>query len=596
MKSKTHGKREKDGPSGSPHEDSPLGTGQNERPAQASEQEAKGLNRWFDVYAFRVDGTDLHSVGVLFTDVTERRLADESLRASEQFSRAVMDSSPDCIKVMDVEGRLQFMNTGGLCLMEIDDFTPFAGQPWWQLWQAGDRDMIRAAMGQAMQGQSARFQAMCPTAKGNEKWWDVMIAPIHKGADGSGLAGLISVSRDITENKRAEQELRLAKEAAESASSAKDRFLATLSHELRTPLNPVLLKVSSLKEDPSLPEVLREQLQMIERNITLEARLIDDLLDISRVSSGKLQLRMEHCDIHTLIGLVVEMVHADAREKDITVTLELGAQYHGMMGDPARLQQVFWNLLRNAVKFTPNGGTVHVRTRDTGNPQLLPRIRIEVQDSGIGIAPEALDSIFEPFEQEQRSRRASVQGLGLGLAIARAIMDLHQGTLGVESGGPGHGATFLVDAPAVRPPAGRLLSNDETVVPAPPVPEPGLRLLLVEDHQATLDALAFLLTKDGHSVTATTTLAEARMAAAGLAFDGLISDVGLPDGTGFELMEELSARYGLRGIVLSGYGMEEDLRRSREVGFVAHMVKPVRFADLRQTLGKLRVPATPPES
>ena len=557
------------------------------------EQEAKGLNRWFDVYAFRVDGTDLHSVGVLFTDVTARRLADESLRASEQFNRAVMDSSPDCIKVLDVEGRLQFMNTGGLCLMEIDDLTPFAGQAWWELWQAEDRDRVRAAMRQAMEGQAARFQAMCPTAKGNAKWWDVMIAPIHKGADGAGLAGLISVSRDITENKRAELELLLAKEAAESASSAKDRFLATLSHELRTPLNPVLLTVSSLKEDPSLPEVLREQLQMIERNITLEARLIDDLLDISRVASGKLELRPELCDVHTLIGLVVEMVHADAREKEITVRLELGAHFHGMMGDPARLQQVFWNLLRNAVKFTPHGGTIHVRTRDAGDSPALPRLRIEVQDSGIGIALESLGSIFEPFEQEQRSRSASVQGLGLGLAIARAIMDLHQGMLGVESGGPGHGATFLVDAPAVRPPAGRMLPNDESVVLEPSAPEPRLRLLLVEDHQATLDALTLLLTKDGHAVTATTTLAEARTAAGRQAFDGLISDVGLPDGTGFELMEELSARYGLRGIVLSGYGMEDDLRRSREVGFVAHLVKPVRFADLRQTLGKLRAPATP---
>ena len=559
------------------------------------EHEAKGLNRWFDVNAFPVEGAEPYCVGVLFTDVTKRRLVFESLRASEQFNRAVMESSPDCIKIMDIEGRLQFINTGGLCLMEISDITPFVNQPWGELWQAEDRPMIAAALAEAREGQSVRFQAMCPTAKGTQKWWDVMIAPIHKGDAGAGLSGIISVSRDITDNKRAEQELRVAKEAAESASSAKDRFLATLSHELRTPLNPVLLTVSSLTEDSSLTQEMRAQLQMIERNISLEARLIDDLLDISLVASGKLQLRKELCDIHTLIGLVVEMVRAEAGQKAITVSLELRAQCHGMIGDPARLQQVFWNLLRNAVKFTPHAGTIQVRTRDTGNPPAFPRLQIEVQDSGIGISPEALRSIFEPFEQERRSLPAAAEGLGLGLAIARAVMDLHQGSLRAESGGVGQGAVFFIDAPATSPPAARLVSNDGAAATAQPPTEPPLRLLLVEDHPATLDALTVLLTKAGHTVTAASNLAEARAAAAGHSFDGLISDVGLPDGTGFELMEELSAKYGLRGIVLSGYGMEDDLRRSREVGFVAHLVKPVRITDLRQTLWKLLVPLTPPE-
>ena len=550
------------------------------------EHEANSLRRWFEVYAFPVDAPELHRVGVLLTDVTRRHEASEALRVSEQFSRAVMESSPDCIKILDASGQIEFMNVRGQELMEIDDFSTYGGRLWCEMWQGGDREKIRAALDEAMLGRPARFQAMCHTAKGTAKWWDVMIAKFEKDAFGCGPPGLISVSREITDNKRAEQELLLAKEAAESASRAKDRFLATLSHELRTPLNPVLLMASSLSEDASLPAALREQLRMIERNISLEARLIDDLLDITRVSSGKLQLRPEPCDVHTLLGLVAEMVRSDAREKNLTLKLDLQAQYHGMIGDPTRLQQVFWNLLRNAVKFTPTGGQIHLRTRDAG-PPASPRLRIEVQDSGIGISPQSLCSIFEPFEQEKRATPSASDGLGLGLAIAHAIVELHQGTLRAESSGAGQGAIFSIDAPATHPPTARLIPMEPEGSVAETEHEPPLRLLLVEDHQPTLEALRVLLSKAGHTVITAGTLAEARRAASEQRFDGLISDVGLPDGTGFDLMEELSSGYGLRGIVLSGYGMEEDLRRSREVGFVAHLVKPVRIGDLRQTLWKL---------
>lgn len=551
------------------------------------EQEAVAMQRRYDVYGFRVDDPELGHVGVLFTDVTQRHQATEALRKSEQFSRAVMDSSPDCIKVLDRKGHLQFMNSGGLELMEIDDFNQFAGQAWCGLWGEEDRSAVEAAMKEAQAGRPARFQAMCATAKGTKKWWDVMIAPI--GKDKAADGGLISVSRDITEIKNAEEKLRLAKEAAETASRAKDRFLATLSHELRTPLNPVLLTASALSEDPSLSPALREQLQMIERNVALEARLIDDLLDLTRVSSGKLTMQEESCDLHTLIALVVEMVHADAQEKNLQVHLELGARQHGLSGDPARLQQVIWNLLRNAVKFSPAGRSVYLRTYDAPAESGEERLAIEVADEGMGIEPAALKSIFEPFEQEGRASGSG--GLGLGLAIARAIILQHQGTVEAQSDGPGKGATFVINLPASAPPSSQIpvpeLSPPSAAAAEPACPP--LRLLLVEDHQATLEALAALLRKAGHAIFTAGTLAEARLLAAQHPLDGLISDVGLPDGTGFQLMEELSAAYGLRGIVLSGYGMEDDLRRSREVGFIAHLVKPVRISELRQLLPQLVV-------
>jgi CheY-like chemotaxis protein len=346
----------------------------------------------------------------------------------------------------------------------------------------------------------------------------------------------------------------------------------------------VLLAASALGEDESLPAPVREQLRMIERNIGLEARLIDDLLDLTRIARGKLPLRTEHCDVHTLLGLVVEMVRDDAREKQIDIHLELGARMSGVMGDPARLQQVFWNLLRNAVKFTPPGGRVEVRSRDEGTAGGGPRLRVEIADNGIGIDPDAMEIIFKPFEQAKRERDEALGGLGLGLAIAKALVELHQGTLRAESPGPNRGATFIIESPSTPPPNTPIQIGAPHDDDANRRPEQPLRLLIVEDHVATLDVLSRLLRRAGHTVVTASTLAEARAAAAAQSFDGLVSDVGLPDGTGIELMEELRSTYGLSGIVLSGYGMEEDLRRSRDVGFVAHLVKPVNISELRREL------------
>ncbi|MDB6068852.1 MAG: DNA-binding response regulator, OmpR family, containings and winged-helix, partial [Verrucomicrobiales bacterium] len=474
------------------------------------EHVATALARWFEVYAFPVEKPHLNRVGVLFTDVTKRHAAAEAMRKTEQFRHAVMESSPDCIKVLDADARLQFMNTAGKCLMEIDDFGPLVQKPWCELWRPEDQPMVEAAIADALSGRTARFQAMCPTAKGTVKWWDVMIAPILGPPGSERATGLVSVSRDITESKQAEKILRDAKEAAESASRAKDRFLATLSHELRNPLNPVLLVSSALSEDPTLPAVVREQLKMIERNVSLEARLIDDLLDLTRVSTGKLILKTEPCDCHHLLGLVIEMVRPEAVEKATVIESDLRATRHHLSGDPARLQQIFWNLLRNAVKFTPPGGRVMVRTMDVpATPDSPAGLRLEIEDTGMGITPELLDSIFNPFEQESRLGGHSPGGLGLGLAIARSLVALHHGTLRAQSAGPGQGATFIMECASRLPFAGPAAGPAEAAdAERALLPEPPMRLLLVEDHEETLDALTKLLRKAGHQVTPAKTVAQ----------------------------------------------------------------------------------------
>jgi signal transduction histidine kinase/ActR/RegA family two-component response regulator len=388
-------------------------------------------------------------------------------------------------------------------------------------------------------------------------------------------------------------QLRLATLAAERANKAKDDFLAALSHELRTPLTPVLIAAAALREDKRLAPEIREQLGMIERNVALEARLIDDLLDLTKISHGKLHLRSEACDAHSLIGLAIEIVREDAREKEIAIERVFTAEHSGLIADPARFQQVVWNLLRNAVKFTPRGGKISIRTTDENTAKAGTWLRIEVADTGIGIDPAGLEQIFLPFDQGGLTGDHRFGGVGLGLAIARAVVQLHGGRITAESPGTNQGATFVVQLPgAVEPIPGvtdtalpfyvSAASSRKKVQP--------LRLLLVEDHVTTLKALFQLLQHDGHRVVAVSTVAEALTAAAANTFDLVISDLGLPDGTGGELMEKLRATYGLRGIALSGYGMEDDLSRSNASGFVTHLVKPVAIAELRRVLASLGPP------
>ena len=394
-------------------------------------------------------------------------------------------------------------------------------------------------------------------------------------------------------------DLKQAQAAAEQASRAKDDFIAALSHELRTPLTPVLMTAASLRDDARLPMEVREQLGMMERNIALEARLIDDLLDLTTIARGKLHLRSTPVDAHSLIGLAVEIVRGDALAKEISIERHLDAARSGLMADPARFQQVIWNLLRNAVKFTPRGGVIVITTVESAGEDGRPWLQIMVSDSGIGIEPAMLEKIFRPFDQGGLTGDHRFGGVGLGLAIARAVVDLHGGRISARSDGPNCGATFVVEFPdASRPPHGIADLGQRTLpfsptVSTPPMPLPvtsgkaPLKLLMIEDHEATLQVLLRLLAREGHLVTPARSVAEALAAAANDRFDLVISDLGLPDGTGIELMQKLRAQHGLRGIALSGYGMEEDLLRTRQAGFIAHLIKPVDFSQLRRALEML---------
>lgn len=364
---------------------------------------------------------------------------------------------------------------------------------------------------------------------------------------------------------------------AQRASQAKDHFLAVLSHELRTPLTPVLMAASAIEKDQLLPSEFKADISMIRRNVELEARLIDDLLDLTTISNGKVQLQSRSVNANELVIQADLIVRSELEPTHPRVALDLQAKNAHVEGDSTRMQQIFWNLLKNAVKFTPPEGEVRVTT---SNPT-SDTWRLEVADTGKGISQEELPHIFNAFEQGNRLVSKRFGGLGLGLAISKALADLHGGTLSATSDGIGSGAKFVFEMPLDLTPADRTPSFQTP--PATDRPS-GMRILLVEDHESTGSVMIRLLKKRGYHPLLASSLSEAFKLAKNNEFDLVISDLGLPDGTGFELMRELKARYDLRGIALSGYGMEEDVQQALEAGFMKHFTKPVNLEQLDEAL------------
>jgi two-component system CheB/CheR fusion protein len=396
---------------------------------------------------------------------------------------------------------------------------------------------------------------------------------------GERTVGRVWTFRDVTENKRAEENLRAAKIAAEAANQAKDDFLAVLSHELRTPLTPALAAASYLAEHEHLPEELREEVNAITRNVQLEARLIDDLLDLTRISRGKIELQLETVDVHTLLRDTTEIVDDDVRFRELTLATDFRAQNHHVRADSVRIQQVFWNLLNNAVKFTPRSGRITIRTSNDEEGRCV----VEVSDTGIGIDPEHQARIFNAFEQADRAIMRHFGGLGLGLAISKTLVDLHGGRIAVKSEGKDRGATFLVAIAALKAPE---VMPEQSVTRKGALPA-SLHVLLVDDHAETLRVLSALLTKRGHKVSTADSLQGALAVLDGSRFDVLISDIGLPDGDGHGLIRAAKRRQSLKGIALSGFGMEDDRRNSKESGFDYHLTKPIEFQRLESVLREI---------
>ncbi|HEX4638489.1 MAG TPA: MASE1 domain-containing protein [Chthoniobacterales bacterium] len=388
---------------------------------------------------------------------------------------------------------------------------------------------------------------------------------------------VLALSAAIAERDRSREALEQQKDEVESANRTKDNFLAMLSHELRTPLTPVLAALDSLDNDGVSSSESRNSLAMIRRNVELESQLIDDLLDLTRIAKDKLQLRFGPLDAHEVVQNVVEICRPEAQARSLKVHVNLRAGAHHVTGDAAKFQQIIWNLLKNAIKFTADNGEITMSTTNP-EPQL---VAISVHDTGIGIDPEIMNRIFDPFEQGERSFQRRYGGLGLGLAISKSLAQAHGGTLIARSAGPGRGSTFTLTIKTV-PPTAKLAKLASSIPQTRP-----LRILLVDDHQDTCIALERLLVRRGHLVAAAHNIRSAMEAAARNSFDLLISDIALPDGTGTELMTYLRAMSQTPGIAISGFGMNGDVQKSLDAGFIEHLVKPVKMESLEAAIDRV---------
>jgi PAS domain S-box-containing protein len=421
---------------------------------------------------------------------------------------------------------------------------------------------------------------------------DDRTTPVHvttkRGSPAAAISGahfFVAIA-DVTERRRAEAERQRLWEyrqqheheraLALAESEAKDRFIATLSHELRTPLTPILLAIATLERTGQIPDTLAPAVDMIRRNVAIEARLIDDLLDATRIVRGKLPLKRETVDLHAVIEDVIGLSSEDIRAGHIRVRTELDAGAHHTWADAIRMRQVFWNLLRNAIRYSPASGLITVRT---ANPT-RDRVTVTVTDTGAGIAKEMLERIFLPFVQASRGRDV---GLGLGLAIAKGVVEAHEGRIAATSEGPERGATFSVELAVVSAiPAALPAPTDARV----PWTDGERRILLVEDNHDNATAIAELLRAHGYQVeVAHSVAAGLRLAAKG--FDVLVSDIGLPDGTGRDLLRQLVPKGNVPAIALTGYGTDDDVRRNTEAGFMRHLTKPVDAEQLLGAIGEL---------
>ncbi len=374
---------------------------------------------------------------------------------------------------------------------------------------------------------------------------------------------------DLTERREIEQKLELQKVLAEAAVASKELLFGMLSHELRTPLTPLIALLQDLAADQGRSVEDLEAFAIMRRNLDLETHLIDDLLDVTRITGGKLQLRRETIDVRLCLQQAIAICQAEIEAKGLQLAIKLEAPRHFVDADASRLQQVFWNLIKNAVKFTPTGGQIAIET----HCDQAANLTVEFRDTGIGIESWPLGRIFDPFFQVGHSLKQRTGGLGLGLSICKAITEAHGGMLTAASPGLGKGTTFRLELATVAEPHRevRVLIPDA----ATPARREGLRLLLVEDHDDTREILARLLGRRGYDVDAARNAQEARSLSNGKTFDLVVSDISLPDATGYKLLEELRARHGLCGIAMSGFGSDADLARSKVAGFLEHLVKPI---------------------
>lgn len=571
---------------------------------QQFEQEARALGRWYSVEAVRVGAPGDNQVAVVFFDITSRKQIEVELAESEARFSALADGLPMPVWVLDELGHARFVNSAFTEFFGGDERVPEA--VWQGLVHPDDASVFDYELQEALKAQrSMHALVRGRRADGQWRWLEMNARPRFSRM--GRFIGLAGSSPDVTERREIEmareellQSERAARSAAENMARLKDEFLATLSHELRTPLTTILGWSELLLQRVDNTSPLFKGLGVIANSAMAQKRLISDMLDLSSMLLGKVQLEVEVLDLRTQLTEAMGAQELVAEGKALQMSLVLPEEPALVLGDATRLQQVLWNLLSNAIKFTPAEGTVTVTLRADGG-----HWSISVADSGDGIAPEFLRHLFSRFRQADGTTTRRHGGLGLGLAIAQQLVELHGGAVSAASEGPGQGATFTVRLPHYQPQAdGRPLREvfsgpiGEQIIE--PYPLKGLRLLAVEDQPEVLEYLRRLLEEQGAEVTAATSAGEALALldqGGHTGIDVLLTDIGMPGMDGYGLVRTLREDIGveadaLPAVAVTALARADDRKRALASGFQEHVAKPYSVAQLvsavRSVLGNQR--------
>jgi PAS domain S-box-containing protein len=545
------------------------------------EKQALTLGRWFEVYAFRVGRPESRHVGIVSNDITERKRAAENLRASEQRLRAIFDGTQEYMGLLTPDGTLREANRASLEFAGSKR-EEVVGLPFWEtVWfryTPGAPELVRDAIVRAAAGESVRFESPIITPSGETKEFDISFQPIR---DEKGLVALvIPVGLDITVRKGAEQALK-------EADRRKDEFLAMLAHELRNPLAAISAATHLLRPEETVGHDWEWAREVIHRQTRHLTRLIDDLLDVSRITRGKMQLKRQPLDLRDVIRRTIESLRGiiDSKKHELSVILPdvpLPAD-----ADPARLEQVFGNLLANATKYTDEGGRIMLSAARDGSD-----ILVQIQDTGIGIGAEPLSHIFEPFTQVEASLDRSQGGLGIGLTLVKSLVEMHEGSVSVRSDGAGKGSEFTVRIPFFI--ATKALDTEVRLSEAHQIERPcetlTYRILVVDDNEDITRSWARLLKASGYELSIAHNGIEGLEIARRFQPDLVLLDIGLPAMNGYEVAQAFRKDERLRNTILiaiSGYGQEQDRVRAYEAGFDHHLVKPVEFDSLLSLLERL---------
>lgn len=548
--------------------------------------------RWFSVTADPMFDRQENFTGAVYilADITDRVKAQEALRVSEERFRLLLENVEDyAIFFLDIDGRVIRWSTGaeriiGYQTREIlGKFASIIFTPE-DLELGADRQELAIAIAEG-RAEDERWHLR---KNGTRFWGSGMVTPLRD--DSGQLRGFAKIMRDFTERKRAEDERNLllareqeARAQAETANRMKDEFLATLSHELRSPLNAMLGWAQLLNSRRFDEQTFTKAIDIIERTARVQAQLVDDLLDVSRIIQGKLLLNVRPVELATIIGAVLDTIRPAAQAKGIELQSFLDPVTGLVVGDSDRLQQVIWNLISNAIKFTPNGGQVEVRLEKVNS-----QVQITVKDTGKGISADFVPYVFERFRQADSSMTRAYNGLGLGLAIVRHLVELHGGTVRAESEGEDLGATFIVSFPimSVRKQENEWEQLSQEIDNSENSPSlDGLRVLLVDDDPDTRFFLCTALTQWGAKAIEASSVEEAMKALEQWKPDVLISDIGMPEEDGYSLIRKvrsLSAEQGglIPAAALTAYARTEDRTRSLLEGFQIHVPKPVEPNEL----------------